>query len=308
MAGQQISAADPSPVPVRDASSVRYRTAQIDGLDIFYREAGPKNAPVVLLLHGFPTSSFMFRDLIPRLATRYRVIAPDYPGFGQSSAPDPAKFRYTFDHLADVVDKFTESLKLKKFTLYVQDYGAPIGYRIASAHPERITGIVVQNGNAYLDGLPDPYWKPIKAYWADPSPQSRERIASAALTLEGFRSQYLIGVKDPSAISPDTWTLDLANVNRPGNKDIQLDLLLDYQTNLSLYPKWQNYFRTSQPPMLIVWGKNDVCFPAPGAEAYKRDIKDLDFHLLDTGHFALEDSENEIADLMLKFLGKHAGK
>jgi len=308
MAGQQISAADPSPVPVRDASSVRYRTAQIDGLDIFYREAGPKNAPVVLLLHGFPTSSFMFRDLIPRLATRYRVIAPDYPGFGQSSAPDPAKFRYTFDHLADVVDKFTESLKLKKFTLYVQDYGAPIGYRIASAHPERITGIVVQNGNAYLDGLPDPYWKPIKAYWADPSPQSRERIASAALTLEGFRSQYLIGVKDPSAISPDTWTLDLANVNRPGNKDIQLDLLLDYQTNLSLYPKWQNYFRTSQPPMLIVWGKNDVCFPAPGAEAYKRDIKDLDFHLLDTGHFALEDSVNEIADLMLKFLGKHAGK
>jgi pimeloyl-ACP methyl ester carboxylesterase len=306
MASPQSRAADTT--PATDQSAVRYQTVQIDGLDIFYREAGPKDAPTVLLLHGFPTSSFMFRNLIPILATRYHVIAPDYPGFGQSSAPDAAKFHYTFDHLAEIVDKFTQALRLDKFTMYVQDYGAPIGYRIATAHPERIAGIVAQNGNAYVDGLPDPYWKPIREYWADPSPAARDRIAAAALTLDGFKSQYLIGVKDPSAISPDTWTLDLAYANRPGNKDIQLDLLLDYQTNLTLYPKWQEYFRNSQPPMLIVWGKNDVCFPAPGAEAYKRDIKDLDFHLLDTGHFALEDKRTEIGALMLAFLDKHAGK
>jgi pimeloyl-ACP methyl ester carboxylesterase len=289
----------------KDEAMVRYKTITIDGVDIFYREAGPLNAHVVLLLHGFPTSSFMFRNLIPKLASRYHVIAPDYPGFGQSSCPDPKTFHYTFDHLANIVDQFTVALKLERFTMYVQDYGAPIGYRLATAHPEKITGIVVQNGNAYLDGLPDPYWKPIKAYWADPSQQSRHKIANAALTLKGTKSQYLIGVKDPSLLSPDTWTLDWSNLSRPGNKDIQLDLLLDYQTNLTLYPKWQAYFRTSQPPMLIVWGKNDVCFPAAGAEAYKRDIKNLDFHLLDTGHFALEDSTDEIATLMLGFLDKH---
>ena len=291
-----------------EQNMIHYKTITIDGVEIFYREAGPQNAPTVLLLHGFPTSSFMFRNLIPKLAGRYHVIAPDYPGFGQSASPDPATFHYTFDHVASIVDQFTQTLKLEKFTLYVQDYGAPIGYRIASAHPERISGIVVQNGNAYLDGLPDAYWKPIKAYWADPSPQARERIAKAALTLDGFKSQYLIGVKDPTVISPDTWTLDLASLNRPGNKDAQLDLLLDYQNNLKLYPKWQEYFRTSQPPMLIAWGKNDICFPAPGAEAYKRDVKDLEFHLLDTGHFALEDKCGEFADLMLAFLDKHSSK
>ena len=285
-----------------------YKTCKIDGVNLFYREAGPSSAPTVLLLHGFPTSSHMFRDLIPKLAVRYHVIAPDFPGFGQSDSPDPAIFHYTFDHLAQIVDHFTKTLQLQKFTLYVQDYGAPIGYRIACAHPERISGIVVQNGNAYLDGLPDAYWKPIREYWADPSPQARERIAKAALTLEGFKSQYLIGVKDPSVISPDTWTLDLANLSRPGNKDAQLNLLLDYQNNLKLYPQWQEYFRTSQPPMLIAWGKNDICFPAPGAEAYKRDIHDLDFHLLDTGHFALEDKHDEIASLMLAFLDKHVSQ
>jgi len=287
---------------------MHYRTVSIDGVDIFYREAGPTDAPTVLLLHGFPTSSFMFRDLIPLLATRYHVIAPDYPGFGQSAAPETTKFSYTFDHLADVVDQFTQRLKLKKFTLYVQDYGAPIGYRLARAHPERIAGIVVQNGNAYVEGLPDDYWDPIRAYWADPSPAARARLAAAAFSLEGIRSQYTIGVKDPTTLSPDTWTLDVANLKRPGNTEIQLDLLLDYQNNLTLYPKWQTYFRTAQPPMLIVWGKNDVCFPAAGAEAYKRDIKNLDFHLLDTGHFALEDSTPEIAERMLKFLDTTTGR
>ena len=291
---------------VEKKPTVHYKTATVDGVNVFYREAGPVDAPTILLLHGFPTSSFMFRNLIPKLADRYHVIAPDYPGFGQSDSPDPAKFAYTFDHLASIVDQFTIQLQLKKFALYVQDYGAPIGYRIASAHPERITGIIVQNGNAYLDGLPDGYWNPIKAFWADPSPQSRQKIADAALNLEGYKSQYLIGVKDPGVISPDTWSLDLASLNRPGNKDAQLDLLFDYQNNLKLYPSWHEYFRVSQPPILIVWGKNDVCFPAAGAQAYKRDIRTLDFHLLDTGHFALEDSVDLIADLMLNFLKQHA--
>jgi pimeloyl-ACP methyl ester carboxylesterase len=291
-----------------DTLVVQYKTVAIDGVDVFYREAGPKDAPAVLLLHGFPTSSFMFRNLIPKLAGKYHVIAPDYPGFGQSASPDHASFHYTFDHLADIVDQLTRQLKLNKMTLYVQDYGAPIGYRIASAHPERISGIVVQNGNAYVDGLPDACWKPIKEFWANPSQEERDKIAGAALNLDGYKLQYLIGVKDPGVISPDTWTSDLASLSRPGNKEVQLDLLFDYQNNLKLYPKWQEYFRTSQPPMLIAWGENDVCFPAPGAEAYKRDIKDLDFHLLDTGHFALEDSCDQIADLMLAFLDKHAGK
>jgi len=286
---------------------MHYHTVQINGINIFYREAGPKNAPAVLLLHGFPSSSFMFRNLIPLLATRYHVIAPDYPGFGQSAAPDAATFSYTFDHLAQLMKRFTQRLKLEKFTLYVQDYGAPIGYRLACANPECITGIVVQNGNAYAEGLPDDYWNPIRAYWANPSSEARAQLAAAAFTLDGIRSQYVTGVKDPTALSPDTWTLDAANLQRPGNTENQLDLLLDYQNNLTLYPQWQTYFRTAQPPMLIVWGKNDICFPAAGAEAYKRDVKNLEFHLLDTGHFALEDSTPEIAECMLQFLDKRTG-
>jgi pimeloyl-ACP methyl ester carboxylesterase len=304
LADQMIFAGEQSAISTSEAAMVHYHTMKIEGLDIFYREAGPEDAPAVLLLHGFPTSSFMFRNLIPKLATRYHVIAPDYPGFGQSSAPDVDAFHYTFDHLAGVITKLTEELKLQRFALYVQDYGAPVGYRIATAHPERITGIIVQNGNAYVEGLPDAYWAPIKQFWADPSPQNRAKF-EGFLTLDGYKAQYLIGVKDRSAVSPDTWTLDVANLARPGNKEIQLALLLDYATNPPLYPKWQQYFRTSQPPMLIAWGKNDVCFPAAGAEPYKRDVKDLDFHLLDTGHFALEDSSEEIADLMLKFLDRH---
>jgi pimeloyl-ACP methyl ester carboxylesterase len=300
-------AGEPASVLAGEVPVVHYHTIKIDGVDIFYREAGPKDAPTVLLLHGFPASSFMFRNLIPLLATRYHVIAPDYPGYGQSGAPDHATFQYTFDHLASIVDQLTVELKVEKFTLYVQDYGAPVGYRIASAHPERISGIVVQNGNAYVEGLPDGFWGPIKAYWADHSPENRARL-NAVLTLDGVKAQYVVGVADPTVLSPDTWTLDVANLDRPGNREIQLDLLRDYGTNPPLYPKWQAYFRASQPPMLIAWGKNDVVFPTEGAEPYKRDIKDLDFHLLDTGHFALEDKNNEIADLMLKFLDKHACK
>jgi pimeloyl-ACP methyl ester carboxylesterase len=272
LASPPLYAAEPMPTVRAEEMAVQYHTVKIDGVNVFYREAGPKDAPAVLLLHGFPASSFMFRNLIPILATRYHVIAPDYPGYGQSDAPDHTTFHYTFDHLASIVDQLTQMLNLEKFSIYVQDYGAPVGYRIAVAHPEK---------RARLEGV---------------------------LTPDGYKSQYLTGVKDPSAISPDTWSLDAANLARPGNMDIQLDLLLDYGSNPPLYPKWQEYFRTSQPPMLIVWGKNDLIFPPTGAEPYKRDIKDLDFHLLDTGHFALEDSSVEIGDLMLKFLDKHVGK
>ncbi len=286
--------------------SVRYRTVKIDGQEIFYREAGPKDAPVILLLHGFPTSSHMFRNLIPALADKYRLIAPDYPGYGNSSMPSPAEFEYSFDNLAKVVDKFTEAVGATKFALYVQDYGAPIGFRIASAHPERITGLIIQNGNAYEEGLRD-FWVPFKAYWKEQSAENK-----AALTpyfeLAATKWQWTHGVKDASTISPDTWTLDQAGMDRPGNKDIQLTLFMSYSTNPPLYPKWQEYFRTHQPPTLIVWGKNDFIFPAEGAEPYKRDLKNIDFNLLDTGHFALEEQGGVIAEKIRTFMQDQASK
>jgi pimeloyl-ACP methyl ester carboxylesterase len=284
---------------------VRYHTVNIEGVDVFYREAGPADAPTILLLHGFPSSSFMFRNLIPRLAVRFHVVAPDYPGYGQSGSPDHAQFQYTFDHYACVVDELTQRLKLDHFTIYVHDIGAPIGYRIAAAHPERIRGIVVQNGNAYDEGLSKTFWAPIKAYWADPTEENRARL-EGALTTKAYASQYLTGVRDPSVMSPDTWTSDLANLNRPGNKDVQLDHFLDYRTNPPLYPQWQAYFRRCQPPMLIVWGKNDVAFTVRGAEAYKRDLKNVEIHLFDTGHFALEDYGDAIAPLVIRFLDRNA--
>ncbi len=286
--------------------SVRYKTVKIDGQEIFYREAGPRDAPVILLLHGFPTSSHMFRNLLPALADKYRVIAPDYPGYGNSSMPSPTEFEYSFDNLARVVDKFTEAVGAKKFTMYVQDYGAPIGFRIASAHPERITGLVIQNGNAYEEGLRD-FWVPLKAYWKEQSAENK-----AALTpffeLAATKWQWSHGVKDPTTISPDTWTLDQAGLDRAGNKEIQLALFMSYSTNPPLYPKWQEYFRTHQPPTLIVWGKNDVIFPAEGAEPYKRDLKHIDFHLLDTGHFALEEQGGVIAEKIREFMQSKATK
>jgi pimeloyl-ACP methyl ester carboxylesterase len=295
---QAVPAADGSPI-------VRYHTVSVEGVDIFYREAGPADAPIVLLLHGFPSSSFMFRNLIPRLAVRFHVVAPDYPGYGQSGSPDHDVFQYTFEHYARVVDEFTEQLNLKQFTMYVHDIGAPIGYRIAVAHPERIRGIVVQNGNAYEEGLSDTFWAPVKAYWANPSPENRARLESA-LTYKAYEAQYLTGVRDPSVMSPDTWTSDIANLNRPGNKDVQLDHFLDYRTNPPLYPRWQAYFRRCQPPMLIVWGKNDAAFTVSGAQAYKRDVPDAEIHLYDTGHFALEDHGDDIATLVLGFLDRNA--
>lgn len=291
--------------PSAARQTIAYRTVEVDGLDVFYREAGPKDAPVVLLLHGFPSSSHMFRDLIPELADRYRVIAPDYPGFGQSAMPPRERFAYTFDNLADVIDKLTVQLGLARYALYVQDYGAPIGYRLAVKHPERVTAIVVQNGNAYDEGLANSFWDPIKAYWHNPSSQAHRDALRPSLALGATRWQYTHGVRDVEHVSPDTWTHDQYLLDRSGNDEIQLDLFLSYGSNPPLYAQWQAYFRKYQPPMLIVWGEHDEIFPPAGAEPYKRDLKKLEFHLLDAGHFALETRGSQIARLMREFLGKH---
>lgn len=301
-----LANAAPAAAPATATAAVHYRTVKVDGLDIFYRESGPKDAPVILLLHGFPTSSQMFRNLIPALADKYRVLAPDYPGFGNSSSPSVTDFDYSFDNLARVVDKFTRAVGADRFVMYVQDYGAPIGFRIASTQPERIKGLVIQNGNAYEQGLGE-FWTPFRAYWKEQNTDTRAALAKF-LELGATKWQWTHGTHDESLISPDTWTLDQAGLDRPGNKEIQLQLFLSYGTNLALYPKWQNYFRTSQPPTLIVWGKNDFIFPASGAEPYKKDLKNIDFNLLDTGHFALEEMGPAIAQKIKSFMAKHGSR
>ena len=284
-----------------NSNHVRYRTIKVDGLDIFYREAGSPSAPTVLLLHGFPSSSHMFRNLIPALANQYHVVAPDYPGFGYSSAPSTKDFDYTFDHLSEVVDHFSEALGLKRYAIYVQDYGAPIGFRIAKQHPDRIAAIVVQNGNAYDEGLQSDFWLPIKAYWKDRNPVNATALLSS-FELKATKWQYTHGVHDEQNISPDAWVMDQALLDRAGNKDIQLALFYSYGSNPPLYPQWQDYFRTYQPPNLIVWGKNDLIFPPAGAEPFKRDLKNVELHWLDTGHFALEEDGDKIAAYMRAFL------
>ncbi len=284
---------------------VTHRTVKVGELDLFYREAGPKGGPAILLLHGFPTSSQMFRNLIPALADRYRVVAPDYPGYGHSSMPPHDQFEYTFDNLAKVIDEFTDKVGLTRYALYVQDYGAPVGYRLASAHPERVTAIVVQNGNAYDEGLGNPFWEPIKAYWREPTSRQKRDALRNLLTYEATRWQYTDGVPNPELVSPDGAAHDQFLLDRPGNDEIQLDLFLSYGSNPPLYPRWQEYFRKHQPPMLIAWGKNDKIFPAAGAEPYRRDLRTLEYHLLDAGHFALETDGDTIAGLMRDFLGKH---
>jgi pimeloyl-ACP methyl ester carboxylesterase len=288
--------------PSAASAVVHYRSASIDGVNVFYREAGPADAPAIVLLHGFPSSSNMFRNLIPELADRYWVIAPDYPGFGHSDMPDRAQFRYSFARFADVTDTLLTRLGVTHYALYVMDYGAPVGYRVALKHPERVTALVIQNGNAYEEGLKE-FWKPIKAYWASGQPAQRE-VLRAGTTLEATRSQYLDGVADRSRVDPSAWVQDQALLERPGNVEIQLDLFYDYRSNLELYPQFQKFFRERQPPTLIVWGKNDVIFPAEGARAYLKDLPRAELHLLDTGHFALEDQGDEIARLMRDFLGR----
>ena len=277
-----------------------FHTVSIDGLDIFYREAGSRNNPTILLLHGFPTSSHMFRNLIPALADRFHLVAPDYPGFGNSSMPSVDEFDYTFDRLAEIVEKFITAIDLKKYSLYVMDYGAPIGYRIAAKYPERVQSLIVQNGNAYEEGLRE-FWEPIKAYWQERSPENADKLKHL-FTLEATKWQYTNGVRSLEAISPDNWNLDQPLLDRPGNDEIQLALFYSYGTNPPLYPQWQEYFRKYQPPTLIVWGKNDYIFPAEGAYPYQRDLKDVEFHLLDTGHFALEEDGDAIANYIGQFL------
>jgi pimeloyl-ACP methyl ester carboxylesterase len=273
---------------------------EADGVQVFYREAGDPQAPVVLLLHGFPSSSFMYRELIPRLADRYRVIAPDLPGFGFTEVPETQKYKYTFDALAATVDSFTQAIKINRYALYVFDYGAPTGFRLAMAHPERVAAIVSQNGNAYEEGLGDA-WAPIRKYWAFPNAENREVIAKNVLTLDGTRWQYTHGVANPDSVAPESYTLDMALMERPGNKDIQLDLFLNYASNVALYPAFQEYFRKSKPPLLAIWGKNDPFFIPAGAEAFRRDIPGAQVKMLDTGHFALETHVVEIAAEMKKF-------
>jgi pimeloyl-ACP methyl ester carboxylesterase len=273
---------------------------EADGVNVFYREAGLPDAPVVLLLHGFPTSSFQFRELIPRLADQYRVIAPDLPGFGFTEVPASRGYQYTFDALAQTIAAFTDALQLKRYALYVFDYGGPTGFRLATAHPERVTAIVSQNGNAYEEGLGDA-WAPIRRYWSDPSPENRNAIRKA-LNLEGMRREYSSGIPNPDVIAPEGYTLDAALLARPGNVDIQLDLFLDYANNVKLYPKFQEYFRKWKPPLLAIWGKYDPYFIPPGAEAFRRDIPSAKVQFLDTGHFALETHVEAIALAMRTFL------
>jgi pimeloyl-ACP methyl ester carboxylesterase len=277
------------------------RKIYADGVQVFYREAGDPKAPVVLLLHGFPTSSFMFRELIPRLADEYRVIAPDLPGFGFTEVPAQRNYAYTFDALARTIAAFTDALKIQRYALYVFDYGAPTGFRLAMAHPDRVTAIVSQNGNAYEEGLGDA-WSPIRQYWASPTAENREVLRKNILTPEGTRWQYTHGVPNPESVPPESYTLDTALLERPGNTEIQLDLFLDYGSNVQLYPKFQEYFRQSKPPLLAVWGKNDPFFIPAGAKAFQKDLPDAKVTFLDTGHFALETHAVEIASAMKDFL------
>ena len=280
-------------------NKTKYKFIEINGQQIFYREAGPKDAPTILLLHGFPTSSHMFRNLMQNLSDEFHMIAPDYPGYGNSSMPSVDEFEYTFDNMAEIVDKFVETLGIEKYSLYMMDYGAPVGYRLFSKHPERVQAFVVQNGNAYEEGLEE-FWNPIKEWWNDKTFENEKKL-HYLVAAETTKWQYTNGTRDPELISPDNWTIDQAKMDREGNVAIQLAMLYDYKTNPPLYPKWQENFRKYQPPTLIVWGKNDYIFPEAGAHPYKRDLKDVETYILDTGHFALEEDGDVIGERISKF-------
>jgi len=279
------------------------RRVEADGVSVFYREAGPQDAPVVLLLHGFPASSFQYRELIPRLGDRYRVIAPDLPGFGFTEVPEARRYPYTFDALAQTILAFTDALGLKRYAMYVFDYGAPTGFRLAMARPERVMAIVSQNGNGYEEGLGDA-WAPIRRYWSHPSAENRDAIRKG-LNAEGMRREYGVGIPNPEMIKPEGYTLDAALLARTGNVEIQLDLFLDYASNVKLYPKFQEYFRKRKPPLMAIWGKRDPYFIPAGAEAFRRDIPNATVQFLDTGHFALETHLEEIASAIRGFLAQH---
>ena len=300
-----VSAAEAKRVAPHVASPstvTHYRTKVIDGVKIFYREAGPQDGPVLVLLHGFPTSSHMFRNLIPTLADRYHVIAPDYPGYGQSDSPDHTKFNYTFDRYGELVDGLLDQLGATRYAMYVMDYGTPVGWRLALKHPDCVSGLIVQNGNAYNEGLKE-FWDPIKAYWSDHSEAHRKALYTLVAP-ETTIFQYTDGVSDVSRVAPDNWVQDQTLLDRPGNAEIQMDLFYDYRTNVPLYPAVQAYFRKHHPPTLLVWGKNDKIFPADGAYPYKRDLPEVEFHLIDTGHFVLEDKADEVIPLIRNFLDR----
>jgi pimeloyl-ACP methyl ester carboxylesterase len=287
-----------------EPSRVTYHTTQVDGLKLFYREAGPKGAPTVVLLHGFPSSSHMFRELIPRLSDKYHVVAPDYPGFGYSDAPSPDQYTYTFDHLADTVDHFLDQQGIAKYSIYIQDYGSPIGFRLAIRHPERIQAIITQNGNAYDEGL-SPFWAEfLYPYWTEPNSTNEAKVRQL-LTLDATKLQYLQGFRNPDDVSPDSYLFDQAKLDRSGNEKIQLALFYDYRNNPPLYPTWHKYLREKKPAVLVVWGKNDPVFAPAGAEAFLKDVPNAELHLLDTGHFALEEDGAELAQIIRVFLAKN---
>lgn len=297
-----LSVATASAEPVAPDNPVRYQTVAVDGLDIFYREAGDPSNPTVLLLHGFPTSSQMFRNLIPELAADYHVLAPDYPGYGRSSMPAHDEWDYTFANLADVIEGFLESKDVSEFTVYLMDYGAPVGYRVFANDPTRVTAFIIQNGNAYDEGLRE-FWDPIRAYWTSGADAHRDALRPF-LRVDATEWQYTHGQPDPSRISPDAWITDQYYLDRPGNAEIQLDLFYDYRTNVALYPEWQALFREHQPPTLITWGKGDEIFPEDGAHPYTRDLTNVEMHILDGGHFVLESHGAFIADKILEFLDR----
>lgn len=298
-----LSAAEKGMAP-SESSRVTYRTEKVDGLKIFYREAGPKDAPTIVLLHGFPSSSHMFRNLIPALSDKYHVVAPDYPGFGYSDAPPAEQYAYTFDHLANTVDHFLDQKGITRYSIYIQDYGSPVGFRLATRHPERIQAIITQNGNAYDEGLA-PFWAEfLYPYWKDPNPTNEAKVRGL-LTIDTTKFQYTEGVRNPENISPDAYTFDQASLDRPGNDKIQLGLFYDYRNNPPLYASWHEYLRKSKPPVLVVWGKNDPIFSYPGAEAFLKDVPTAEIHSLNTGHFALEEDGALIAQYIRDFLAKN---
>jgi pimeloyl-ACP methyl ester carboxylesterase len=282
-------------------ATTTYHRVEVDGVGIFYREAGPADAPTIVLLHGFPSSSREFNTLIPLLATKYHLIAPDYPGFGLSDAPPPAAYAYTFDHLAQTIDSLLEKLKVTRYTLYLHDYGAPVGFRVALAHPDRLNALVIQNGNIYKAGL-GPKWARIAEYWADPS--AHPEVLNAFLSFEATKERHTAGTSHPDRYDPDTWTSEFADLSRPGQREIQGSLLYDYRTNAACYPKWQAWLREHQPATLVVWGEHDPSFVAQGAEAFKHDLPKAEVHLLDAGHFALDEQTDTIAELILQFMAR----
>jgi len=297
-----VAAMSPALSAINSEPTVRYDVEKVGELKIFFREAGDPADPAIVLLHGFPSSSHMYREVLRELSDSYYLIAPDYPGFGESSFPSPDDFTYSFDNLARVMDQFLEQRGLKEYSLMIQDYGAPIGFRIATAHPERVQAIITQNGNAYLEGISAEGWGPVLDYWKTRTPELEKTIIENVFSYEGMKWGYTHGTRNPEAISPDNWNLDYAKISRPGQHRVQLDLFYDYQNNLKLYSNWQQYLRDRQPPVLVVWGRNDAFFPVSGAEGYKRDVKDIEYNILDTGHFALEEDYKVITDKMRRFL------